>query len=104
MLTYEEAVRRHVCSHCIDYGEDGQCHSLDVSGCAIYRFLPELIGIAQKIRRSNMKSYQRAVRKCICRRCDHSKGKECSLRKELDCALDRYLPLVLDALDEVNVQ
>lgn len=101
---YEEAIRQHVCFHCIDCGEDGQCHSADPYGCAIYRFLPELILIAEDIKSPQLKPYQRAVRKCICTKCKADGDKKCALRTDLDCALDRYLPLVLEAIEEVDAQ
>ena len=36
---YEEAIRRRVCSKCIDFGEDGICHAQDSEECAIFRLL-----------------------------------------------------------------
>ena len=100
---YEEAVRRHVCSKCIDFGEDGVCQSPDPEGCAIFRYLPELVAIAERVKALKIEPYQEAVRKEICMRCRNSAGQErCSLRDTLDCGLDRYLPLVIEAIEEVK--
>ncbi len=98
---YEEVIKRYVCAHCIDFGEDGVCHSQDPEGCAIFRFLPELVAIAECIRDYNIRPYIDAVRKEICMQC-RNKGGICPLRDSLECGLDRYLPLVLEAIEEVQ--
>ena len=100
---YEEAMMRRVCSHCIDFGEDGICHSPDPAGCAVFRFLPELVTIAEQLNDLKIEPYIEAVRREICMKCRgaNPEGK-CPLRDTLDCGLDRYLPLVLEAIEEVN--
>ena len=100
---YEEALMRHVCSHCIDFGKDGICHSPDPEGCAVFRFLPELVAICERLNSPKIGPYTEAVRKDICMKCrgGNPEGK-CPLRDTLDCGLDRYLSLILEAIDEVN--
>ena len=93
MPLYEEAVRRHVCAHCIDFGKDGICHTLDPQGCAIFRFLPDLVAVAASVDELKIEPYIHAVRKSICMNCwDQKFGGKCGLRDTLDCGLDRYLP------------
>lgn len=105
LYLYEEAVVRHVCAHCIDFGEDGICHNPDPKGCAIFRYLPELIAIADRVRERRIQPYIDAVRKEICMKCrSGSPGDPCPLRDTLDCGLDRYLPLVLEAIEEINAE
>ncbi len=100
---YEGAVRRRVCSKCIDFGEDGICHTQDIKGCAIFRFLPELVAIAEHLHEPTMELYIQAVRENICVKCrNQTPGDTCELRGKLDCGLDRYLELVFEAIDEVN--
>jgi hypothetical protein len=100
---YEEAVRQHVCLHCIDFGEDGVCHSLDPKGCAIFRYLPELVDIARRVNERTLQPYVDAVRSGVCMKCrSGTPGDPCPLRDTMDCGLDRYLPLVLEAIEEVN--
>ena len=99
---YEEAIRRQVCSHCIDLGAEGTCHTQDPEGCAIFRHLPGLVKIAQRIHDYRISPYLDAVREEICMKCRNGRaGGECPLRDTLDCGLDRYLPLVLLAIEEV---
>ena len=100
---YEEAVRRHVCSRCIDFGEEGICHSPDPKGCAVFRFLPELVAIADRLKELKIDPYVEAVRQDICQQCRNQRpGGRCPLRDTLDCGLDRYLPLVIEAIEEVR--
>ena len=100
---YEQAIRRRVCVHCIDCGADGVCHSQDPEGCAIFRFVPELVSIAKRVHAQRIDPYISAVRKDICAKCAHEQpdGK-CETRDALDCGLDRYLALVVDAVDEIE--
>jgi hypothetical protein len=43
------------------------------------------------------------LRKNVCSECRHqSSDGTCSLRRSLDCGLDRYFPLVIEAIEEVN--
>ncbi|MBI4352457.1 MAG: hypothetical protein HY593_00875 [Candidatus Omnitrophica bacterium] len=101
---YEEAVRRHVCEHCVDFGADGVCHTKDPEGCGIFRFLPELVEIAHRIHNYQVEPYVEAVRLTLCVKCKNSgfSGDKCRLRENVDCGLNRYLPLVLEAIEEVD--
>ena len=102
---YEEAVMRHVCTHCIDFDEDGICHSPDPEGCALFRFLPELVAIAERLHEYKIQPYIDAVRESICVKCrSKTPGGLCPLRDTIDCGLDRYLPLVLEAIEEVKTE
>ena len=101
--SYEQAIRRHVCEECIDFAQDGSCVTHDSQGCAVFRYLPELVQIALGIHERKIDPYAKAVQKRLCSQCENSKGSEnCELRENIDCGLNRYLPLVLDAIEEVN--
>ena len=103
---YEEAVKKYVCDHCEDEGEDGKCHTKDPEGCGVFRNLPELIRIAHEIHELSIEPYAKAVRDHVCSKCKNSSSpsKKCELRNNLDCGLDRYLPLVIEAIEEVNLR
>ncbi len=101
---YEDAMRRHVCARCIDFGEDRVCHSVDPAGCALFRYLPQLVSIAQQIQASKVEPYVQAVRARICMDCRNQSAGKCGLRDTVDCGLDRYLPLALDAIEEVQAR
>ena len=100
---YVEAVKKYVCDHCEDMGEDGVCHTKDPQGCGIFRSLPELVRIARELHELKIEPYVKAVRQHVCSQCrDSSATGQCEIRDQLDCGLDRYLPLVIEAIEEVN--
>ena len=100
---YEEAVRKRVCSKCIDFGQDGVCHGRDFQGCAIFRYLPQLVAIAHETHERSIGPYLRAVREKVCMQCRNpDPDGHCELRDTVNCGLDRYLPLVLEAIEEVD--
>ena len=101
---YEDAIKRHVCAHCIDFGEDKVCHSVDPEGCAVFRYLPELVSIAGQLNELKVEPYLQTVRDHVCMNCKNQIAGKCSLRDAVDCGLDRYLPLVIDAVEEVQAR
>lgn len=96
-----ESIRKYVCERCIDYGADNTCHSHDPEGCGIFRHLPELIKIAHELHDLKLEPYIKAVRERICFKCNNAQkgGEVCQIREHVDCGLDRYLPLVIEAID-----
>ena len=100
---YEQAVKKRVCSKCVDFGADGICHSHDPQGCAVMRNLEELVRIAESLHELKLDPYIQAVRQHLCEKClnRHSDG-TCDVRGALDCGLDRYLELVIEAIEEVD--
>lgn len=95
-------LQERVCAHCIDHAPDGRCRSHDPKGCAILRFLPELVRLTRDIRSPRVDDYLPALRKMVCSHCDNSddSGACCSVREALECGLFRYLPLVLETVEE----
>ena len=101
---YEESVRRYVCDHCEDMGADGVCKTKDPEGCGVFRNLPELVKIARSLHERSIGPYVKAVREHVCSNCKNSSnsGEVCDVRDQLNCGLDRYLPLVIAAIEEVD--
>ena len=100
---FEEAVKRHVCSKCVDMTADGVCYSKDPKGCALFRYLPQLVMIAQHLNNPKLEDYIQTVREKIGMTCHNpDTAARCQWRDTLDCGLDCYLPLVLEAIEETN--
>jgi len=100
---YEEAIRERVCARCIDMTDDEFC-SKNPKDCSILRYLPELVGIALDLHEKKIDPYIKLVRERICQKCGSGgvDGESCLKRKAVECDLDRYLPMVLDAIDDVE--
>lgn len=99
---YREAIRRRVCSVCLDSRDDGTC-GLGGRVCAIEVHLSRLIDAIVAIESDRMDDYYEAIQAQVCTRCEHEDpAGRCSLRESGDCALYTYLSLVVDAIEEVR--
>ena len=96
------ALRETVCAVCLDRRDDGSC---DLSGgrtCALEAHLPRIIEIVQTVHSPRMDEYVEAIRQRICAVCEHDAQGVCRARDDGACALDAYLPLVVEAIEEAE--
>jgi hypothetical protein len=100
--TYKEAIRSRVCSVCLDQKDDGGC-GLDGRACALEAHLPALVEAVLAVESDRMADYEGAVRALVCSDCgrENEHGR-CRLRDLGECALDTYLYLVVDAVEQVR--
>ncbi len=101
---YEAAIRRQVCEHCIDFGEDRACHKPGgAEQCAVIRNLKEIVYIAKAVHANQVSPYVNQLREKVCAHCANSKSDgSCATREAIECCLDRYLPLVLQAIEDME--
>lgn len=100
--TYLKAIRRDVCSICLDQGNDGSC-GLTNRVCAIQQHWPAITRAVGGVESDRMDGYYGAVESQICRHCSEQDAEgRCGLRKVGDCAFYSYLPLVVDAVEEAR--
>lgn len=104
MLEYEEAIRTRVCAHCIDRTGRGICGTQQWNDCALNRYLPEIVRIVNTVKSDSLDEYVLRLRSVICVTCKENDQGVCRLRNELDCALDRYYPLIVQTIEEVNTR
>ncbi len=100
---YRDAIRRRVCAVCLDGAVDGACLLAGDRTCAVDEHLPQLVGAIRAARAGREDGYAAAVEARVCRHCSHrhpSGG--CSLRQDGSCALAVYLPLLVEAIEEVD--
>ena len=99
---YWDAIRRKVCSVCLDQANDGSC-GLTRRTCAIEAHLPRLAEVLSAIDSPRMDDYVAAVEAEICSRCPERDAQgRCDLRNEGECALSAYLSLVVEAVEETH--
>lgn len=99
---YREAIRRHVCTPCLDGRGDGTC-GLSGRTCAIEAHLPTVVGAVLAVDSDHMADYVEAIEGQVCPRCEEREvSGACRVRKSGDCALAAYLSLVVDAVNEVR--
>ena len=96
---FEGSVREVVCPRCPYLGLNG-CKNPDPHGCALFRHLPDLVRVAQRLDNQNIREYAEAVEREIPLDCERapSPGNECRLLDSPRCGLDRLLPHVLKAV------
>lgn len=100
---YLQEIRDKVCRKCIDRTASGLCVTSTYDSCAINRYLPELIDIVLTTPGDDLDAYVAVLRERVCSTCGHqSADGHCDMRDDVECALDRYFPLIVEAIQEVN--
>ena len=98
---YREAIRRRVCAICLDGADDGSCTLTTV--CVIDEHLPRLVDAILDLHSRRDGAYSAAVEARVCAHCSHRDELGlCRLRRDGRCALSVYLPLAIEAIEEVE--
>lgn len=101
--TYREAIRRRVCAVCLDGADDGACGLVGPPVCAIDEHLPALVDTILDLRSRNDDAYAAVVEARVCSHCSHRDDLGlCRLRRDGRCTVSVYLPLVVEAVEEVE--
>ena len=104
MDQYWDSIRQKVCRKCIDGDGKGGCRLPIDESCGLERFFPEIVKTVSNVRSDSLQDYVDALRANICTNCEHqfSDG-VCKKRDTLECALDRYLPVVIEVIESVKM-
>jgi hypothetical protein len=98
-----EAIQRRACAVCLDAADDGSCGLPRGRMCALPAQLPVIVDAILCVESDHMDDYVAAIEAAVCAGCpqqdDHGR---CGLRAQGDCGLYTYLPLVVDAIEEVR--
>ena len=100
---YREAIRRRVCAICLDGADDGTCALAGPPACAIDEHLGRIVDAILDVRSRHDDAYAAAVEARVCIHCTHrDEIGLCRLRRDGRCTVSVYLPLVVEAIDEVE--
>lgn len=102
---YLEAIRRRACAVCLDAHDDGSCGLPARQVCAVERLLPDMVQLVLSLPDlPRMDDYVTAVETHICAaRCpEQGASGRCERRSRAACGLYMYLPLVIEAIEEVE--
>lgn len=100
--SFERGVRRHVCPVC-EHFADGACRTPDPRGCALFRYLPEMVMIAQHLDKPGPAEFASRLGETVKMEClNTDPHASCRLNDTLKCGLQKYLPLVLRAIRETD--
>jgi hypothetical protein len=102
---YWKSIRENICRICTHGNGTGECSLPSGETCAIETFLPEIAEIVATVRSKSFEPYIDLLRGSICPQCDHHVGGgQCVKRETLDCALDRYYPMVLEVVESARAE
>jgi hypothetical protein len=100
---YRDAIRRRVCAICLDGKDDGSCGLATPIACAIDEHLARLVDSIRDVRSRRDDAYAAAVEARVCGHCSHRDGLGlCGLRRDGRCTVSVYLPLIVEAVAEVD--
>jgi hypothetical protein len=105
LVELEAIVRNRICGVCTDRTVGGQCGLEEPSSCALFRLFPQVAQAIQSVDSENIEEYITAIRHNVCAVCvdDRADG-TCETREEVRCALDAYLLLVVDVIEEATAK
>jgi len=102
---YWQAVSTRVCVKCIDGDGNGNCRLTGSLGCGLRLHFPKIVETVLSIHSDEMEPYIEALRENVCAYCVHqSPDGRCSFRINLDCGLDRYFPLIVETIEQLQAQ
>jgi hypothetical protein len=99
----EAIVRKRICNLCTERTVQGQCGLEEPSNCALFRLFPQVAHAIQSVSSDDIHEYIEAIRAGVCSVChDQESDGSCETRQMVRCALDAYLLLVVDAIEEAT--
>ena len=99
----EASVKDRICRVCSDRTTEGDCGREDPSTCALFRLFPEVAYAIQSTHSEDIRDYVRAIRERVCSVChEQAFDGSCETREQVQCSLDAYLLLVVDAIEEAT--
>ncbi|MCF8260759.1 MAG: hypothetical protein K9J12_08295 [Melioribacteraceae bacterium] len=105
MKKYIDAIRQKVCAICCDSDFEGNCTLNEKEICAVEHFLPKIVESVQSIESDDIYDYYQELKATVCKECRTQEDNgNCYLRDDVNCSLDRYFPLIVETIQEVDSQ
>ena len=102
---YREAIRRRVCAVCLDGNDDAGCGLVAPQTCPLDELLPRLVDAIRDVELRHQDGFATAVEARVCGHCTHRDAFGlCRPRRDGRCAVAVYLPLVVEAVLEVDAR
>ena len=99
----ESIVRDRVCHVCTERTPTGECGLEEPSSCSLFQLFPLVAKAIQSVTSDDIQPYIEAIRRNVCSACmDQEPDGSCETRQQVRCALDAYLLLVVDAIEEAT--
>jgi hypothetical protein len=99
----EKIVRDQICRVCSDRKADDSCGLEEPGTCALFSLFPQVAKAIQTTHSDDICDYVRAIRQQVCTICQQQAADgTCETRDSVACALDAYLLLIVDAIEEAT--
>lgn len=103
LVELEAIVRNRICKVCTERTVSGDCGLEQPSACALFRLFPQVAKAIQSVKSNDICQYIEAIRRNVCSVCtDQASDGSCEKRQQVQCSLDAYLLLVVDAIEEAT--
>jgi hypothetical protein len=103
LVELEAVVRNRICGVCSDRTVDGTCGLEEPAGCALFRLFPQVAQAIQSTHSDDIQDYIDAIRRNVCTVCAaQDSDSYCGPRQQVQCALDAYLLLVVEVIEEAT--
>ena len=100
---YLDAICCRVCKVCTERTAEGDCGLPAGVVCPIKQHLPRIVDVVHSVPGGMIKRYVPHLREHVCKRCPNlMPDGSCPVRKNIDCPLDRYFSLVVDAIEKAD--
>ena len=100
---YRQAIQTRVCSHCADRDARGYCSLTADHECGILHHLEAIVDVVHSTHSLKLEDYIRILRERVCAHCENEKPDgSCKLRTEVECEIDRFFEIVVEAIEEVD--
>ncbi len=99
----EKIVQATVCGVCTARDNEGACGLEDPGSCALFRLFSQVARAIQATHSDDIRDYVQAIREQVCSICRMQDADgHCEIREKVECALDAYLLLIVDAIEEAT--
>ena len=99
----EALVRGRICKVCTERTESGECGLEEPASCSLFRLFPQVAQAIDSVRSDDINDYVTAIRRNVCSVCESQAADgSCETRQQVQCALDAYLLLVVDAIEDAT--
>ena len=101
----EAIVRNRICGVCTERTAGGECGLEIPASCALFRLFPQVAQAIQAVKSDDIHQYIDAIRRNVCTVCEEqARDGSCEMRQQVQCSLDAYLLLVVDAIEEATAR
>lgn len=94
-------LRVAICPNCVRFTRERTCSLPPDRPCALFANLDKIVNVVRTTHSRKIDPYVEALRDAVCGACrfQDMQGR-CPCRDGLDCALDTYFPMIVDAIEQ----